>query len=102
MTVNQLINLLQASVSVLSSGDVPVKIDGKPLDAEVYLAGNGGDYYVDLELLKQLSPSYLTELTWEDIGLIVKLHEEVITAAGGTPKDFCEETLRKFNEQRNK
>ena len=49
MTANQLTNLLQACVSVLSSGDVPVMIDGKPLNAEVYLAGNDGNYYINLK-----------------------------------------------------
>ena len=44
----------------------------------------------------------IAELTWEDIDTIVKLHDDVMTCAGGTPKDFCEETLRRFNEIKNK
>lgn len=41
-------------------------------------------------------------LTWEDIEHIVQIHDDVIEVAGGTPKDFAEETLRRFNEQRIK
>lgn len=41
-------------------------------------------------------------LTWRDIELIVRLNEEVMAEAGGTPKDYSEEVLRRFNEQRNK
>ena len=49
MTVNELINILQACASALSSGDVPVMMNGKPLDVAPYLEGNDGDYYVELK-----------------------------------------------------
>lgn len=41
-------------------------------------------------------------LTWKDIDKIQQLYVDVMTEAGGTPMDFAEETLRRFNEQRNK
>lgn len=41
-------------------------------------------------------------LTWEDIDLIVHIHDDVMEEAGGTPKDFAVETLRRFLEQREK
>ena len=39
-------------------------------------------------------------LTAEDVALIVKINEDVIEEAGGTPGDYFRETLRRFNETR--
>ena len=46
---------------------------------------------------------YLKEkLTCEDIQLIIQLGEEVMSEAGGTPKDYNEEILKRFNETKSK
>ena len=40
-------------------------------------------------------------LTLEDIQLIIRLNEEVMAEAGGKPKDYYKEVLRRFNAKRN-
>lgn len=45
---------------------------------------------------------YIAALTWQDIDRIIRIHEQVMAEAGGTIKDFAEETLLRFNEQRKK
>ena len=47
-TVNQLISELQCVSSQLTSGGIPLKIDGKTIEITAELGGENGDYWGEL------------------------------------------------------
>ena len=49
-TLGSFLKKLSSIGSMLTSGEVPLLINGKPLNIkEISLKGEGGDYYVDIK-----------------------------------------------------
>lgn len=92
MTVNEFIKRILAKVSMLSTGDIPIKLNGKDIECVIELIENGKGYYINI---KQLTKDIM--LTPEDVMAIVSLYKQGIGEG-----DALEDTIRKFNEQRKK
>ena len=108
MTVNEFVRRIQAKVSMLSTGDIPIKLNGKDIECVIELIENGKGYYINIK-----QPTKDLALTWEDMKALDHITNEVeylnIQAeyVGKEPpysddEAFYGEILRRFNEQREK
>ena len=52
MTANALIRRLSKKVQMLTSGDVPIKLNGAELDCYIELIENGKGYYINIKTNK--------------------------------------------------
>ena len=92
MTANEFIRRIQTKVSMLSTGDIPIKLNGEDIECVIELIENGKGYYINIkQLTKDLA------LTPEDVVVLVNLYEYG-KANGWTAEDV----IRRFNEQRKK
>lgn len=108
MTVNEFVRRIQTKVSMLSTGDIPIKLNGKDIECVIELIENGNGYYINI---KQLTNAIA--LTCEDVkNLDYLLHDvefendRAAFLGKEIPFDgddgFYGEVLNRFNEQRKK
>ena len=104
MKANEFIKRILAKVSMLSTGDIPIKLNGQDINCVIELIENGKGYYINI---KQLTKDPV--LTWKDIAFIYQTCTEVTNSLSNKScaytlgfKDLYWEVLRRFNEQRKK
>ena len=104
MTVSEFIRRIQQKVQMLSSADIPIKFNGKDIECVIELIENGKGYYINI---KQ-SQKDLT-LTWEDVDMILDVTDQIANddsmekkLGAMSQKEYCQEVLKRFNEQRKK
>ena len=49
MTANELIRRLQQKVNMLSTGDIPIKYNGRDMDVSVELMEENDGYYINIQ-----------------------------------------------------
>ena len=103
MTVNEFVRRIQTKASMLSTGDIPIKFNGKDIECVIELIENGKGYYINIkQLTKELA------LTWGDVKAIVTIADSMLTHTAWDEiewpdeQKYYEEVLRRFNEQRKK
>ena len=98
MTVSEFIRRIQQKVQMLSSADIPIKYNGQDMDCVIELIENGEGYYINI---KQSHKDQT--LTCKDIKFIVQIFHKVVAESDDITSDeaYCE-TLKRFNEQREK
>ena len=94
MTANEFVRRIQTKVSMLSTGDIPIKLNGKDIECVVELIENGKGYYINIK-----QPTKDLALTGDDIKFIIDKYSELPIQY--SPRLF-EEILKQFNEQREK
>lgn len=92
MTVNEFVRRIQTKASMLSTGDIPIKFNGKDIECVIELIENGKGYYINVK-----QPTKELSLTPEDVVTIVNLYKQGIGEG-----DSLEDVIRKFNEQKVK
>ena len=99
MTVNEFVRRIQTKVSMLSTGDIPIKLNGKDIECVIELIENGKGYYINIkQLTKDLA------LTWEDVKAIFKIadnYDSELNRPKYLTQDYCQEIINRFNEHRN-
>ena len=51
MTANEFIRRLQTKTSMLSTGDIPIKLNGKDIECVIELIESGKGYYINIKQL---------------------------------------------------
>lgn len=49
MTVNEFVRRIQTKASMLSTGDIPIKFNGKDIECVIELIENGKGYYINVK-----------------------------------------------------